>query len=103
MTKNYFWIIIDEININFNCFFIQMSNFRKFISMGAIAVLGVTNMLMPLSYATAADVNDYDAAGNIISTGESFSFIMPNHDVFLKAYTEANHYFVKYNGNTSTS
>ena len=80
-----------------------MSNFRKFISMGAIAVLGVTNMLMPLSYATAADVNDYDAAGNIISTGESFSFIMPNHDVFLKAYTEANHYFVKYNGNTSTS
>lgn len=80
-----------------------MSDFRKFISMGAIAVLGVTNMLMPLSYATAADVNDYDAAGNIISTGESFSFIMPHHDVYLKAYTEANHYFVKYNGNTSTS
>lgn len=80
-----------------------MSNFRKFISMGAIAVLGVTNMLTPLSYAAAADVNDYDAKANPISTAESFSFIMPHHDVYLKAYTEANHYFVRYNGNTSTS
>lgn len=28
---------------------------------------------------------------------------MPNHDVFLKAITEPNHYYVEYNGNTNTS
>ena len=49
-----------------------MSNFRKFISMSAVAVLGVTNLLTPLSYAAAADIEDYDAAPNPISTPETF-------------------------------
>ena len=81
-----------------------MSNFRKFISMSAVAVLGVTNLLTPLSYASASDViQNYDAKANPISTGESFSFIMPDHHVFLKAYTEANKYYVHYDGNTHTS
>ncbi len=81
-----------------------MSNFRKFISMSAVAVLGVTNLLTPLSYASAGDViQNYDAKANPISTGASFSFIMPDHHVFLKASTEANKYYVHYDGNTHTS
>jgi hypothetical protein len=80
-----------------------MSNFRKFISMSAVAVLGATNLLTPLSYASAADVNDYDGKANPISTAASFSFLMPDHHVYLKAYSEANQYFVRYDGNTHTS
>ena len=87
----------------FNLFFIKMSNFRKFISMSAVAVLGVTNLLTPLSYASAADVNDYDAKANPISTAESFSFLMPDHHVYLKATTEPNRYSVTYSGTTKTS
>jgi len=72
--------------------------------MSAVAVLGVTNLLTPLSYASAADViQNYDAKANPISTAESFSFIMPDHHVFLKASTEANKYYVHYDGNTHTS
>lgn len=78
-----------------------MSNFRKFISMSAVAILGVTNLLTPLSYANAA--TPYDSLSGEELKWRSLSFIMPNHDVFLYAMTEANNYFVKYNGNTHTS
>ena len=87
----------------FNLFFIKMSNFRKFISMSAVAVLGVTNLLTPLSYASAATVDDYDWANNPISTAASFSFLMPDHHVYLKATTEPNRYSVTYSGTTKTS
>lgn len=88
----------------FNLFFIKMSNFRKFISMSAVAVLGVTNLLTPLSYASASDViQNYDDAPNPISTADSFKFLMPDHHVYLKASTEPNRYSVTYNGNTETS
>ena len=66
-------------------------------------MLGVTNLLTPLSYANAADVGNYDTAGNPIWTGRSFSFIMPAHDVFLYAITEANTYTVDYEGHWETS
>lgn len=61
-------------------------------------MLGVTNLLTPLSYANAADVENYDSATNPISTAKSFSFLMPAHHVYLYATTEANHYFVDYHG-----
>ena len=81
-----------------------MSNFRKFISMSAVAVLGVTNLLTPLSYASAGDViQNYDNASNPISTAASFSFLMPDHHVYLKATTEPNRYSVTYSGTTKTS
>ena len=80
-----------------------MSNFRKFISVAAVAMLGVTNLLTPLSYANAADVNDYDGKSNPISTAKSFSFLMPAHHVYLYATTEANKYFVEYHGGTGAS
>ena len=82
-----------------------MSNFRKLISISAIAVLGVTNLLTPMSYASAENLGNYDSI-NFPLSGEaarSFSFIMPNHDVFLYATTEANKYFVQYSGTTKTS
>jgi len=63
-------------------------------------MLGVTNLLTPLSYANAADVENYDSATNPISTAKSFSFLMPAHHVYLYATTEANHYFVDYNPGT---
>ena len=66
-------------------------------------MLGATNLLTPLSYANAADVQDYDTSGNPIWTGKSFSFIMPAHDVWLYAMTEANNYFVDYHGHGETS
>lgn len=77
-----------------------MSNFRKFVSMSAVAILGVTNLLTPLSYASAA--SDYDSL-NIGSQWRSFSFLMPDHHVTLYAVTEANHYFVRYNAPDKTS
>ena len=80
-----------------------MSNFRKFISVAAVAMLGVTNLLTPLSYANAANVDDYDGASNPISTAKSFSFLMPAHHVYLYATTEANKYFVDYHGNDGAS
>ena len=80
-----------------------MSNFRKFISVTAVAMLGVTNLLTPLSYANAATVDDYDGASNPISTARSFSFLMPAHHVYLYATTEANKYFVEYHGGTGAS
>ncbi len=80
-----------------------MSNFRKFISVAAVAMLGVTNLLTPLSYANAADVDNYDWATNPISTAKSFSFLMPAHHVYLYATTEANKYFVDYHGNDGAS
>jgi hypothetical protein len=80
-----------------------MSNFRKFISVTAVAMLGVTNLLTPLSYANAADVENYDSATNPISTAKSFSFLMPAHHVYLYATTEANKYFVDYHGNDGAS
>ncbi len=66
-------------------------------------MLGVTNLLTPLSYANAADVDNYDAANKTIRTGKSFSFVMPDHDVWLYAITAPNHYIVDYYGNTHTS
>lgn len=78
-----------------------MSNFRKFISMSAVAVLGVTNLLTPLSYANAATAYDSLTAEEL--KWKSLSFIMPNHDVYLYAITEANKYYVNYKGNDETS
>lgn len=69
-------------------------------------MLGVTNLLTPLSYANAANLGDYD---NITAsqleerTAKSFSFIMPAHDVWLYAVTAANHYFVDFNWHGETS
>jgi hypothetical protein len=77
-----------------------MFNFRKFISVSAIAMLGVTNLLTPLSYANAAD--DYDSI-TFPKTAQSFSFLMPAHHVYLYATTEANKYFVEYHGGTGAS
>lgn len=79
-----------------------MSNFRKFISMSAVAILGVTNMLTPLTYAQEA-AKPYDSLTNDDLENHALRFVMPNRDVFLYAMTEANKYFVKYNGNTHTS
>lgn len=64
-------------------------------------MLGVTNVLTPLSYANAVDW--YDALSGGALTQPALTFKMPDRDVYLKAITEANHYFVKYNGNTHTS
>ncbi len=78
-----------------------MSNFRKFISLSAIAVLGVTNLLTPLSYASAAP--EYDALIPSDLATHNLNFVMPDKDVYLYAHTEANHYFVEYSGTTKTS
>ena len=78
-----------------------MSNFRKFISLSAIAVLGVTNLLTPLSYASAA--TKYDSLSDADLATHNLTFEMPDKDVYLYAHTEANHYFVDYYGNQSTS
>lgn len=78
-----------------------MSNFRKFISMSAVAVLGVTNLLTPLSHANAATW--YDALSDDDLKQRVLNFMMPNKDVYLKAYTEANSYTVTYSGTTKTS
>lgn len=79
-----------------------MFNFRKFISVSAVAILGVTNLLTPLSYASAANLGEYDSIEFPV-TARSFSFLMPDHHVYLYAVTEANHYFVDYNGNDGAS
>ena len=58
-----------------------------------------------MSYASAENLGNYDSI-NFPLSGEaarSFSFIMPNYDVFLYATTEANKYFVQYSGTTKTS
>ncbi len=78
-----------------------MSNFRKFISMSAVAMLGVTNLLTPLSYASAA--TGYDSLTQDDLKHSALQFVMPNKDVFLYAVTEANKYFVEYSGTTKTS
>lgn len=78
-----------------------MSNFRKFISMSAVAVLGATNLLTPLSYASAATKYDSLSSGDL--SHASLTFEMPDKDVFLKALTEANKYYVTYSGNKSTA
>ena len=81
-----------------------MSNFRKVISLGAVAILGATNLLAPLSYANAAtDAIPYDELTGNNLTSPALRFIMPNHNVTLYAITAANKYFVLYNGNTHTS
>lgn len=78
-----------------------MSNFRKFISMSAVAVLGATNLLTPLSYASAA--TKYDSLTESELKQSPLTFEMPDKDVFLKALTEANKYYVTYSGNKSTA
>jgi hypothetical protein len=78
-----------------------MSNFRKFISLSAVAMLGVTNLLTPLSYASAATKYDNLTGGDLAN--HSLTFEMPDKDVYLYAHTEANHYFVEYSGTTKTS
>lgn len=80
-----------------------MSNFRKFISMSAVAILAGTNLLAPLSYASAqTDLGNFDSITFPV-TAKSFRFVMPAHDVFLYAVTEANKYFVEYYGHGSTT
>ena len=78
-----------------------MSNFRKIISMSAVVILGATNLLTPLSYANAATWYDALTTGDLKNQG--LRFVMPDHDVFLYAITEANKYFVEYSGTTKTS
>ena len=78
-----------------------MSNFRKIISVSAVAMLGVTNLLTPLSYANAATW--YDSLTNNDLESPALSFIMPDHNVSLYARTAANKYFVIYSWNTHTS
>ena len=79
-----------------------MFNFKKFLSVSAVAVLGATNLLTPLSYANAA-TKWYDELDNTDLVHSVLNFLMPDKDVYLKAYTEANHYFVEYSGTTKTS
>lgn len=78
-----------------------MSNFRKFISMSAVAILGATNLLTSLTY--AQDAKPYDSLSNDDLKHSALRFIMPNKDVYLYAETEANKYFVEYSGTTKTS
>lgn len=78
-----------------------MSNFRKFISVSAVAILGATNLLTSLTYAQEAKA--YDSLTNSDLKTPALRFIMPDRNVYLYAVTEANHYFVDYNGNTHTS
>ena len=79
-----------------------MFNFKKLLSVSAVAVLGATNLLTPLSYANAA-TKWYDELDNTDLVHSVLNFLMPDKDVYLKAYTEANHYFVEYSGTTKTS
>lgn len=99
--KYFFRIIIDVVSNIFNSFPIRMSNLKKIVSMSAVAMLGVTNLLTPFSFADAATW--YDALTDDDLKQHALRFIMPNKDVYLYAVTEANHYFVRYNGNTHTS
>ena len=71
--------------------------------MAAVAMLGVTNLLTPLSYASAqTDLGNFDSITFPVAA-KSFRFVMPAHDVFLYAVTEANKYYVHYNGSWHTS
>ena len=78
-----------------------MSNFRKFISMSAVAVLAGTNLLAPLSYVDAAtawaSLADADFKRNPLE------FQMPDHNVSLYAVTAPNTYYVAFSGNGSTT
>ncbi len=81
-----------------------MFNFRKFISVSAVAILGVTNLLTSLTY--AVDATPYDSLGPSDLEGEehrALRFVMPDRDVFLYAVTAPNTYTVLFNGNTNTS
>lgn len=78
-----------------------MSNFRKFISVSAVAILGATNLLTSLTYAQEAKA--YDSLTDSDLKTKALRFIMPNKDVFLYAVTEANKYSVVYSGTTKTS
>ena len=78
-----------------------MSNFRKVISMSAVAMLGVTNLLTPLSYASAA--TKYHALTSSHLEHTPLIFEMPDHDVSLYARTAANRYYVEYSGHGSTA
>ena len=69
--------------------------------MSAVAMLGATNLLTPLSYASAA--TKYDSLTESELSNSALEFEMPNKDVFLYATTEANKYFVEYSGTTKTS
>jgi hypothetical protein len=75
-----------------------MSNFRKFISMSAVAVLAGTNLLAPLSYADAAAI----AWASLDFHKNPLEFFMPDSDVYLYAVTEPNNYYVEFHGNTGT-
>ena len=79
-----------------------MSNFRKFISMSAVAVLAGTNLLAPLSYADAAAIAWASLVENDF-TRNPLEFQMPDSDVYLYAITEPNNYYVAFQGNTHTS
>ena len=79
-----------------------MSNFRKFISMSAVAILGATNLLTSLTYAQAT-AKPYDSLTGDDLKNHALRFIMPNKDVYLYAETEANTYTVTYSGTTKTS
>ena len=78
-----------------------MSNFRKFISVSAVAILGATNLLTWLTYAQEAKAYDSLTESDLKTAG--MRFIMPDKNVYLYAVTEANKYSVVYSGTTKTS
>ena len=64
-------------------------------------MLGVTNLLAPLSAVNAEDALTWSEVESRSTAktlrAKSFKFIMPAHDVFLYAITEPNTYHVRYN------
>ena len=75
-----------------------MFNFKKFMSVSAIAMLGATNLLTSMTYAQeATNYGDFDGIQFPLGAeAKRFSFNMPDHDVWLYAVIEANKYTVTY-------
>ena len=77
-----------------------MSNFRKFISMSAVAVLAGTNLLTSLTY--AAEAKAWASLQQADFERNPLQFLMPDSNVYLYAVTEPNNYYVEFHGNTGT-
>ena len=73
------------------------------MSVSAIEMLGATNLLTSMTYAQEVPhYEDYDNDVPQQVAAKKFSFNMPDHDVWLYAVIEANHYTVLYSGNKAT-
>ena len=77
-----------------------MSNFRKFISVSAVAVLAATNLLTSLTY--AAEAKAWASLQPDDFRRNPLEFLMPDNNVYLYAVTEPNTYYVAFHGNTGT-